>query len=379
MEKDFRIVHVFAGLDRGGAETMIMNLYRNIDRNIIQFDFIVNDSNKTYDYENEILALGGKIFRVPRLNLTNYKKYKNEFDKILENNPEIKIAHCHYLATSAFYFPILRNSDIITIAHSHIAGTHLSPKNIIKFFSRKLIKFQADYLFACSLKASRYMFGFKYQQAKILYNSIDLGMFKFNQANRVDYRKEFDVEDRFVIGHIGRFDKQKNHRFILKLFKVLYEKDNSFILFLIGEGKLKNRMLKLAHTLNVEKGVRFLNNRNDISQIMNMFDVFILPSLYEGLPVTAIEAQSNSLLTLVSNKVTSETSITNNIKYLPINKGISLWVDELLDVKSNLRHRIATVIQGNNYDVIHNSNDLKNTYLKILFENKPQKETEVIV
>jgi len=205
-----RILHVFGSLDRGGAESMIMSLYRNIDRRQLQFDFAVNDSGREYAYEQEIQQLGGRVYRLPALSIKNIKKYKTAWSGLLESHPEWKIIHIHHTSTAPVSIPLAKKAGRTTIAHSHTAGSDGSLKSKLKIASRYPVRHLADYLFACSAPAAQWMFGSKSKDTVVLNNAIDVESFLPDETVRRRIRDAMGFgTDQKVIGHVGRFMEQK--------------------------------------------------------------------------------------------------------------------------------------------------------------------------
>ena len=215
MSDPIRIIQVFAQMNRGGAETMIMNLYRMIERSQIQFDFIVH-TNEECAYDNEIRSLGGRIYRVPRYNGKNHFEYIKSWNKFFKTHPNYKIIHGHVRSTASIYLKIAKKFGLVTIAHSHSTSSGTGFSSIVKNILQYPIRNIADYLFACSEQSGEWLFGknaSKRNNFVILKNSIDVKKFVFNERVRFEKRKELKIDDKFVIGHIGRFIPSKNHKF----------------------------------------------------------------------------------------------------------------------------------------------------------------------
>lgn len=220
MKEKIRILHVLGGLNRGGAETMVMNVYRNIDRSKIQFDFIIHTTEKC-DYEDEIKNLGGEIYRVPRYNGKNHIVYKNVWHKFFRLHSEYKIIHGHLRSTAAIYLNIAKKYKLKTIAHSHNTSSGSGVAAVIKNVMQIPIRYIADYLFACSDDAGKWLFGknvINNKKYRIIENSIDCDSYMYNDHLRNNMRKSLDLNDKYVIGHVGRFNIQKNHEFLLEVF-----------------------------------------------------------------------------------------------------------------------------------------------------------------
>lgn len=326
-----RILHVFGELNRGGAETMIMNLYRNIDRKNIQFDFIVHTEN-VCDYDEEIKKLGGKIYRIPRYRGKNHFEYKKAWEKFFSTHSEYKIIHGHVRSTASIYMKIAKKYNKITISHSHSISSGRGFSSLVKNILQYRIRYISDYLFACSKEAGIWLFGRKSINKDnffIVKNSIQAEKFEYDLKTRDEIRKEFNIENRFVIGHIGRFHPSKNHEFLIDIFKEIYNINKKAILILVGEGDLKQLIIDKVKKLNLEENVLFLGGRSDINRILQGIDIFVFPSLYEGLGIVAIEAQASGLKTIVSNKIPKEAYITDLVEVVDLDEPTYEWARKI--------------------------------------------------
>lgn len=364
-----RILHVFASLDRGGAEAMIMSLYRCIDRSKVQFDFVVNDRDTPYAHEAEIKKLGGRVYRVPIYTGFNSFHYYSTWSKMLDDHPEWKVVHGHHTSPAFIYFKASKNKGRVTIAHSHIAGYERNIKSYLKIVSRYPLRYVSDYLFACSDAAAKSMYGGKINKAIVLNNSIDANVAKFDINKRKEKREELSVNDRFVVGHVGRFTRQKNHDFILDIFSSIHKKRPDSVLLLVGDGSLKSKISEKVCEMGLEDNVKFLGVRSDVFELLSAMDVFLFPSLYEGLPVTMIEAQANGLMCVVSDSITGESKLTDNVNFLSLDNSIDTWADAVLEGKVNNREDTYSRIIAAGYDIESNVKWLQDFYLDVT-ENK---------
>lgn len=363
-----RVLHVFASLDRGGAESMVMSLYRNIDRKDLQFDFVVNDSNREYAYEQEIQTLGGRVFRIPDLNVKNIKKYQRSWTELLNSHPEWNIAHIHHTSTATVSIPLLKKAGLKTIAHSHTAGSDGSFKARLKILSRYPVRYLADYLFACSNPSARWMFGYNSKKALVLNNAIDVQGFLPDTSIRAHVRNTVDVTtEHKVIGHVGRFVEVKNHTFMLDVLKEMVKKDPKVVLMLVGDGPLKEGTLDKAKKLGVFDNVVFAGIRSDISDLMQAMDAFIFPSLHEGLPVTLVEAQASGLPCLVSDTVSNDVQLTSCVEFLSLAASTTCWADRLLEMcEQGKRPDNKYELSAAGYDVKDNAIWLETFYNSIM-------------
>jgi glycosyltransferase involved in cell wall biosynthesis len=363
-----RVLQVFARMDRGGAETMIMNLYRNIDRTKVQFDFIVH-ANEKCDYDDEIISLGGRIFRVPRFSCQNIFEYITAWNNLFKENQEYKLIHAHVRSTASIFLWIAKKKyRLNTIAHSHSTSSGNGLNAIIKNLLQYPIRYIADYLFACNVESGIWLFGNKKSKSvKILKNSIDTNLFKYNNQIRAEVRTLLNIEDKFVLGHIGRFDEPKNHEFLIDIFAEVYKLNNKSVLLLVGKGDLENKIRDKVKKKGLDDSVLFLGVRSDVHQLLQVMDVFIFPSLYEGLPVTLIEAQSSGIPCIVSSEVSNEVQITNNIEFISLNNTVSYWTDNILKYKDSFtRIDTSESIISAGYDVKENAKWIQDFYLNEL-------------
>ncbi|MCA0981207.1 glycosyltransferase family 1 protein [Exiguobacterium aestuarii] len=366
MDLPIRVLQVFAQMNRGGAETMIMNIYRNIDRSKVQFDFVVHTELEC-DFDDEIQRLGGKIYKVPLYNGKNHFQYSQAWKLFFEDHPEYRIIHGHVRSTASVYLSIAKRYKLVTIAHSHntSSGTGFSAfaKNVLQY----PIRYIADHLFACSNSAGQWLYGFNSMRKKnfhIINNSIATQDFIFNYQSRERIRKEFQVENKFVIGHVGRFHKQKNHDFLIDVFKSIHEKNGNSILMLVGDGPLRKSIEEKVKNVGLTNQVIFTGVRSDIPELLQAMDVFAFPSLYEGLGIVAVEAQAAGLPCIVSDKLPNEVLVTNLIKKEKINKT-KYWVNSILEFnETKERTDTSDQIKSNGYDIEESTEWLERFYLK---------------
>lgn len=365
MPEPIRVLQVFAEMNRGGAENMIMNLYRNINRSEVQFDFVVHTINKCA-FDDEIRAMGGNIYNVPAYSGKNHFEYKKAWESFFKDHPEYKVIHGHVRSTASIYLNKAKKYGLTTIAHSHNTSSGSGFPAIVKNILQYQIRNIADYLFACSQNAGTWLYGEKACKKDnffILNNAIEAKRFVLNKEVRDKKRKELQLEDFFVVGHIGRFHPQKNHAFIIDIFKELSEKNSKVKLLLIGDGTLRKEIEKKVSNLGLSEKVIFTGVRPDIPELLQAMDVFLFPSLFEGLPVTLIEAQASGLEIYASETISQEVAITDLINYNSLNSHPSEWVNNILNKKRlNKRKNYLSEIENANYDIEKNSLWLQEFY-----------------
>ena len=279
------IAHIMGKWNGGGVESVVMNYYRNIDRNKIQFHFLCDEDSTDIPYE-EIEKLGGKVIVIPPYQ--KLFKYQKELYRIFKKN-NYKIVHSHINALSVFPLRIAKKAKIpVRIAHSHSTSNKKEwKKNILKIILRPLSKLYANNYFACTEYAGKWLFGKKVVERKelnVINNAIDLKKFEFNENTRKALREELGIkEDTLIIGHVGRFMKQKNHEFLIEVFNEVYKKNQNTLLILIGQGPLLSEIKQKAINLNIEDKIKFIGQVTDVEKYYNIMDIFLFPSIYEGL------------------------------------------------------------------------------------------------
>lgn len=363
-KEPIRILHVLQRMEAGGTQALLMNIYRNIDRSKVQFDFLVEYTDKEF-YDDEILSLGGKIY------YTNLRKDKNilKFEKYLkriikENN--YKVIHVHTYSIGYFVLKTAKKCGVpVRIAHSHNNQTIKDGKYIIKLIMQKLYTIHATDLFACSLEAGQYLF--RKKEFKVLNNSINSESFIFNNIYRKEILNEFKFsEDDYIVIHVGRFHEQKNHEFLLKIFLSIKEKKKNSKLLLVGNGPLKYKIEKKIHEYGIEDSVFILGNRSDINKLMMASDIFVFPSLFEGLGIVAVEAQASGTPVVCSNRLPDEVMITPIIKKLSLDDDADLWSETAIELSnSQFKHKdLSSYVLNNNYDVKESAKDMEKFYIK---------------
>lgn len=365
MSQPIRVLQVFAQMNRGGAETMIMNLYRNIDRTKIQFDFIVH-TDEQCAFDEEIKLLGGKIYRVPRYTGKNHIQYLTAWRSFFETHINYKIIHGHVRSTAAIYLNLANKHGLTTIAHSHSTssgkGLPALAKNILQLPIRNI----ADYLFACSKNAGEWLYGKKACKSEkffLLNNAIEVEKFLFNEDTRIQKRKELTIEDKFVVGHIGRFNTVKNHSFLIDIFREVHKENNNSVLLLVGDGELRSKMEQKVMDLGLSDNVLFTGLRTDVSELLQAMDVFVFPSLYEGLPVTLIEAQASGVNCIISDTISKEVKISNKIQFCSLKNPPEYWAKMILNNIDRSTENIYEEVSNAGYNVKNNARWLEDFYL----------------
>lgn len=352
-----RILHVFHGMDCGGAENMVMNLYRKIDRSRIQFDFLVHTEKKCF-FDDEINKLGGRIFRVSYFNGFNIREYRDDLNSFFIKHKEFSVVHGHLGSCASIYLNVAKKYGCYTIAHSHSSKpSNISIKNIAYRLSTYKVRRVADFFMGCSLKAGEYRYGKKIVKSdrfKVLNNAIDTNLYVYNGEIRKKIREKLEISpETILIGHVGRFTYAKNHDFLLAVFEKLAKKTSNTKLLLVGDGELRANIEKTIETYKIKERVILTGVVNNVSEYLQAMDVFVFPSRYEGLPVSVIEAQAADLPCFISEAITDEVILTNRVKTFPIDvDSTKTWVDALekVSVRAAAVDRHEDIIKSN-YDI----------------------------
>ena len=364
-----RVLHVLGKLNRGGAETMIMNIYRNIDRSKIQFDFVIH-TNEKCDYNDEIIKLGGKIYSVPHYIGRNHFKYKKAWNNFFNKYSEYKIIHGHIRSTAAIYLKIAKKYGLVTIAHSHSTASRGNKiEQFVKNIMQVPIRYIADYLFACSDEAGVWLFGkksIKKENYKIVKNAIDVNKYIFDENNRNEMRKILNIENKFVVGHVGNFTYPKNHKFLIDIFYQVQMENKNSILLLVGDGELRSHIEKQMIDLDIKDKVILTGVVKNVNDYMQAMDVFVFPSIFEGLGIAVIEAQAAGLPCVVADTIPDEAFITNLIKKISLNKGSQVWSDQILKYTKYDKRDTYKEVCNHGYDICKTAKWLENFYLERL-------------
>lgn len=361
-----RVLQVFGTLDRGGADTSIMTFYRNIDRSRVQFDFVVHGP-KVGALEADVLALGGKIHRVPRLGLLNIFGYLRAWSRLLAAHPEYRIVHGHYFTISGVYLAVAKLYRRKVVAHSHntVPGSTGHLITVINWWLRH----GADLRLSCSADAARYLYGdaaVRKGEVVILKNPIDVDQFAFNPDLRASTRGRLGLADQFVVGHVGRFDPQKNHVFLLDVFQELVKEDPRATLLLVGDGPLRTEIEGRVLERGLTDSVIFAGATAEVPALLQAMDVFVLPSLFEGFGVVAIEAQAAGLPTVVSDAVPAEAIVTNLVDVVPPSAAAGQWALAILQQRSmNARESHGDAVRSAGFDGPENARYLQRLYLDL--------------
>lgn len=353
-------------MGRGGLETMLMNYYRHIDRNKVQFDFLVHRDFEA-DYDQEIRLLGGRIFHVSRL-IPWSKSYRTKLKIFFREHSEYKIVHVHQDCLSSVALQCAQECGVpIRIAHSHNSNQDKNLKYPIKRYYMKKIPNYATGLFACSKLAGDWMFGG--EPFHILYNAIDTDKYRYSPSIADRLRHEFHLENCVVIGHVGRFNPQKNHSFLIDIFSECVKRNSNTKLLLVGDGEGRQKIQDKVRNLGIQDKVIFTGIRSDVNELLQAMDVFVFPSLYEGLPVTMVEAQASGLPCIISDHVSRECIVTKGlVTSRPLNESPERWAEYVLQQSYRNRKSHIEEIRTAGYDISTAAKQLESFYLRSVKE-----------
>lgn len=336
MGKPVRVAQVLNRMESGGIEAVVMNYYRHMDREKVQFDFyFFKESN--FPQRQELERLGAGMYPIPAY--SRLFAYHSALYRAFKNR-RYKIVHAHLSTMSLFaLFAAWRAGVPVRICHNH-STAHWSEgtKTLLKYLLRPFNKLFATHYFACGEKAGRWMYGdrcFDKGKVRVMPNAIETEAFAFDPAARLRLREELHIpEDAFVVGHVGRFTRAKNHHFLLSVFSELTRLHPNARLLLVGQGELKSEIEKEIGKYNLKDKVVFAGIRKDVCKLYSAMDSFCLPSLYEGAPVVALEAQANGLPCVLSDQITKEIVVNENVRSLELSQP-DRWAEDLLEMHRN--------------------------------------------
>ena len=366
MSEPIRILHVVGIMNLGGTENMIMNLYRRVDKSKVQFDFVEN-SDQPAAFDEEILATGGRIYRCPHYNGKNHIAYKQWWKRFFnEHKGEYAAVHGHLGSTASIYLSVAKKQGIYTIAHSHSTGMGL----MYRLFSYST-RFIADAFFACSDEAAVSRYGKRVahdtSRCTVLKNAIDSERFRFNPEMRASMRRSLKIDnDALVIGHIGQFRAEKNHAFLLRVFEEIHMVNANARLLLVGDGVLRATIKKDIADRQLQDSVILAGAKQNTQDYYQAMDRFVFPSVFEGLGIAVIEAQTSGLPCLVSDAVPDEVAVTKGlVSFRSIGEDAKVWADEVLGHLYEDRTDRTDEVRTAGYDIAASAQWLEEFYLNI--------------
>lgn len=363
-----RVLHVLTVLNKGGLETMLMNYFRNMNKDEFEIHFLVHRTSGFY--EKEIIENKGYIHRVQALSYSpiKMKKYWQELNHFFSVNT-FDVVHVH---SDLFgYFPLKaaqNNGQQVTIIHCHNTNSEggFLKKEVGKILNNNIFSITKNY-FACSLEAGKWMFG--NHEFEVINNAIDSDEYRFNQSKRDLVRENLKIQNISIV-NVGRFNLQKNHLFLLEVFSEIVKKNNNYKLFLVGDGELKTQILEKIKNLNLEGKVELLGVRSDIPELLQAMDIFLFPSLFEGLPVSLVEAQATGIKCVISDGVPIESILVEeNVEVISLKENAELWADKILKIQNFERKDVSNIIKEKGYDIKENAKKLEEKYTQLLYKS----------
>ena len=375
--KKITVLHMLGCLGMGGAENRIMDLVRRNDDPDIEYAFLVNSKGPDH-FDEEVLSRGLKIYRTPKFRIYNYFSYKKSLDVFFKNHPEITIVQGNTTNTASLYLPIAKKYGCVTIAHSRSAGVGNRLKTFVVSFLTKHLPEKTDYMWACSSDAAIGTFGKKnYDEGRvrIIFDNIDVDRFKDADGSRV--RKQYGIEDRLIVGHVGSFLYPKNHDFLIDVFAKIHEKRPDSVLLMAGEGPLLPAIKEKVKRLGLENDCIFAGKHSDIEDYYASFDLMVFPSHYEGLPGVLLEAQAVGTPIVASDVITKDVDVTGLIRYKSLDENPGIWAEEALNHfekisnEKKLDHKdYGQLLKDAGFDVTLEQKKLNDLYHELAKERK---------
>lgn len=368
-----RVLQVVGRMDRGGIETMLMNLYRHIDREKVQFDFLAHYGREAV-YNEEIRSLGGRIYEMPALKDENHVyywrffAYRKALRKFFKAHPEYKIVHGHMTNTASIYMPIAKKYGVTCrIAHSHSTRGKVGHLGVVTDLLQRSITRHATDLFACSEAAMHWFCSQEVidsGKVQVIANAVDAQKYRFHPEIRHQMRQELNLGNDLAVICVGRFRPEKNQAFLIEVLKEMlnHHKDVTFVF--AGDGPCEEQVKSLARQYGLENHTRFLGMRTDVPELLQAADAFVLPSLWEGLPVTVIEAQANGLHCVVADTITREVDVLNMVSYVSLESSCAQWANALFQAASPPRRDTFEDIRSAGYDINTTAPWLQDFYLR---------------
>lgn len=365
-----KVLQVGLSHNPGGVESFVMNYYRELLKYNVQFDFIC--MYDTLAYEEEIKKLGGTVFYISNVK-RNPVRFRRELLEILKNGNYDAI-HVNMLSAANIVPLIVGKKAGVqkVIAHSHNSSTPGILRNILHRWNKPRISKYATDFFACSEVAGHWLFEEQIKQSEhfhVIHNALHVEKFFYQESVRKKIREELGVENKFVVGHVGRFEEQKNHAFLIDIFHEIAKERKDAVLLLVGDGELKEQVVQKVQGYTIESQVQFLGVRKDIPQLWNAMDVFLFPSLFEGLPLVALEAQASGIYSVMADTISKEVKITDTVTFLPLTYDAKEWKEHILKVGSAERTEAHNAVikeqfQCAGYDIVTAGKQLLEYYKK---------------
>jgi glycosyltransferase involved in cell wall biosynthesis len=367
MPDKIRILVYGLTANKGGVESFILNYVKNIPCVKLRFDFIC--SYQTPVYYKDISGISENIFIVP--GRRKYFAYRKNMKTILSEN-HYDIVWCNQCSLSdILVLKLAKKAGVrcgIMHAHNSKVMSKIPVDIILHYINKYVIKKYANRFFACSRAAAQFFYTgdiIDSPRFKIINNAIDTEKFVFNESIRNEKRKELGIQNKFVIGNIGRFHFQKNHEFLVRVFYEIQRQREDAVLLLVGSGALERKIVRMAESLGLKSKIIFLGQRDDISDMLSSMDVFVLPSRFEGLPMVLVEAQASSVKSFVSTAITRESAINETVAFIDLKKGPLFWAKMILDGDTNTRYDRSLEMKNACYDIKTEALKLEKIFLQL--------------
>ena len=363
-----RVLQVIGVMDRGGAETMVMNLYRAVDRTKIQFDFLVHEQREG-DYDAEIRKLGGRFFRLPRYNVLNAGSYRKQVRTFFAEHPEYRVVHGHIGSCAPIYLSEAKRAGAYAIAHSHSQNYYGGPAGLAFKVMTRPVRGVADYFMACSREAGLDRFGTAIVEGDrfaIIPNGIDVERYRCDQASHEQAKVALGLAGHPVVCHTGRLIPVKNHAFMLDAFARVHERSPEAVLVCAGRGELESQLKERAAELGLSDAVRFLGVVSNVPEVLRAADAFVFPSVKEGLPLAVVEAQAAGLPATISTGVPDLALVSDRARRIPLDEGVDAWasfvLDDLAAAVVRPRTDAADQVRAHGFDIVETAARLSGFY-----------------
>lgn len=367
--KPIRILQYIGSLNPGGSQSMIMDLYRKIDKSQIQFDFIIDRKDDGH-YVDEIESLGGRVYVFgDYFKGYNYGRFVKQWKKFFRDHPEYDVIHCHVRSVASIVLKIAKKNGLKTICHSHSTSNGHGFKAAIKKYLQSKISKNCDYFYACSKESAKWLYGKKILRSGkciIMNNAIDTTKYGFNKKIRGKTRKSLGLDKKIVLGQVGRLETVKNYGFSLRILKKLLEDDENYHLVIVGTGPLKKDIINQAKQLGIYANISILENRDDVNDLLRAMDAFVMPSFYEGLPVALVEAQASSLPCIISDTI-NDGAFSDALVVKKKLNDLDGWCKSIKNINKRNRNSIdgVAIVRRNGFDVRENVKKISDFYLSL--------------
>lgn len=374
MSEKVKVLYFIDRMLRGGIQTFVIENMKHMDKNKIQIDYLLLDDGVKYELEDTLKEMGSNVYKLKGVWLrkpTDYFNYFKKIDEFFSQHNDYKVVHLHSSSKNFYILKSAKKYGIpVRIAHSHNIGFQSNNKIQIMVgnLCKPLLKKYATDYFACAYLAGEWLFGkkaVKDGKVRVIHNAVEYEKFKFNEEKRMEIRNRLNINDKLVIGNVGRFSEQKNHEFLIEIFSEIHKKNKMSTLMLIGKGEKEVLIRKKVRNLGLENDVIFMGFCNNVNELMWAMDIFLMPSLHEGLPVVGIEAQATGLPCFMSKYViTDEVKITELVKFIDLKQSSKEWAKEILNSDLNRKDTKAELEQAG-YLIMDTAKELENFYRKV--------------